>query len=416
MSAAEPLIALQQALQAQGGVQRLGVAVSGGGDSLAAMLLAVEALGAGRVAAVTVDHGLRAESASEARFVAEICARLGVAHQVLNWGGAEAEGNLQDAARRARFRLIGTWAAGRVEAVIVAHTLEDQAETLLMRLARGSGVDGLAAMATAREHGGMLWLRPFLNTTREALREVLQARGQEWIEDPSNEDRQFQRVRVRQTLAALEPLGITAQGLAQTATRMQHARAALEAQTQAALTEHVTEDRGTLLIDRAALTLAEEIRDRLFAHLLMALSHAPYRPRLAALQRLVTEGGMLSGCVLSDEGAHLRLAREAQAVAGQVVPVGEIWDQRWTATGPKTDNAQIAATGTQGLAQLSAQAKSGLHPHWRDSGLSEATLRATPAIWQNQRLIAAPFAFYPQKWQLFARPIPLIGKVMAISH
>ena len=128
----------------------LGVAVSGGGDSVALLCLMADwaAPREVRLAAATVDHGLRPEAAAEAAGVAALCGRLGLAHATLRWEGWDGRGNLMDAARRARRRLLADWAAEQgLAAVALAHTRDDQAETVLMRLARGAGVDGLSAMA-----------------------------------------------------------------------------------------------------------------------------------------------------------------------------------------------------------------------------------------------------------------------------
>ncbi len=415
MSGPAPLALLREACA---GLSRVGVAVSGGGDSVAALVLAVEALGAARVAAVTVDHGLRPEAAAEAAGVAALCARLGVAHEVLRWAGP-AGGNLMQAAREARLALIGDWAqnriGGRVEAVVLAHTLDDQAETLLMRLARGSGVDGLSGMAAAREAGGVLWLRPLLGVTRAALRAELQARGIGWIDDPSNADPRYLRVRARRALAALADLGIGAEGLAATAGRIRRARAALEAQAQAALEALVHEDRGTLRIDAAAGALLPEIRDRLFAHLLMELAGSRFRPRLAELQRWIAAGqGTLAGCRLMPEAGGWRLGREARAVAGLVAPAGGLWDGRWRAEGP--GGGEIRALGAAGLGQLGRQAAAGLHPHWRETGLARPVLAALPGIWRDGGLVAAPLALWPQDWTISARPLAAIVTGRSLSH
>ncbi len=402
-----PLVCVEAACA---GFGRIGVAVSGGGDSVAALVLAVEALGAARVAAVTVDHGLRPEAAVEAAGVAALCARLGVAHDVLRWAGP-VRGNLQAAARAARRRLIGGWARGRVEAVLLAHTLDDQAETVLMRLARGSGIDGLAGMAAATRADGVLWLRPFLGVTRAALRQELRARGVAWVEDPSNADPRFLRVRARRALA---DLGIDAARLAATAGHMRRARQALEAQAQTALDTLVRAECGTLVIDRAALDLLPETRDRLFAHLLMDLAGAAHRPRLADLHRLIAAGqGTLMGCLLEQTGAGLRLGREARAVAG-VVAAGGLWDGRWRAGGAGAP--EIRALGNDGLARLSRQAQDGLHPHWRETGLSPKALAALPALWRGGNLIAAPLMFWPQGWWLVARPVAAIAHDESQSH
>lgn len=394
------------------GIDRVGVAVSGGGDSVALLVLTVEALGPARVAAVTVDHGLRPEAAAEAEGVAALCARLAVSHEVLRWANGPQGGNLMDEARAARLALIGGWARDRVGAVLLGHTRDDQAETVLMRLARGSGVDGLSGMEARRVAEGMLWLRPFLGVGREALRQELRARDVGWVEDPSNADPRFLRVRARQALEALAGLGIEAEGLAATAARLRRAREALEAATQVALEQRVTEDRGTLLV--APGDVPGEIRDRLFAHLLMYLSGAVYRPRFDELSRLLQAGeGTLAGCLLRAEAGGWRLSREARALPGRV-PVGQVWDHRWTASGPGT--AEIGALGETGLVQLSRQAKGGLHPHWRETGLDRAVLAGLPALWREGRLLAAPLHLWPRGWQLNARPLAAICTISSQSH
>jgi tRNA(Ile)-lysidine synthase len=270
-------------------------------------------------------------------------------------------------------------------------------------------------MAGAVERGGILWLRPFLGLKREALRGFLQERGVGWCEDPSNDDMRFQRVRARRALEMLAPLGIDAPGLAATAGRMRRARAALEGQTDAALGELARDDRGTVLVSLAALTLVPEIRDRFFARLVVGLSGAEHPPRLAGLQRWIAAGGgTFMGCVLHREGDTLRLMREYRAVAATVSPVEALWDGRWQASGG--DGAELRALGNAGLHQLSAQARAGLHPHWRDSGLPEAALKAQPGVWEGARLIAAPLALWPNGWHIAARPVVTLPPGMALSH
>lgn len=397
-----PLATMHAALGPYLDQGRLGVAVSGGSDSVAGLVLACEALGPNRLCAATVDHGLRAQAGQEAAQVAALCDKLGVPHEILTWR-ERPEGNLQDAAREARYALLADWARRNdLSGVIIAHTLDDQAETVLMRLARGSGVDGLGAMQAEREDGDVTWLRPLLTVNREALRAELHARGIGWIDDPSNDDTRFLRVRARQALAALAPLGIDAEGLAATATQMQHARHALEAQTAQAMAAHVTvSPSGYVQIAPALFTLPQEIRDRVVAALLMRLSSARYRPRLADMHRLIARGeGTLMGCVLAQHSGQHVLYREAQAVAQIVTPSEALWDGRWSAQGAHQSSTQIRAAGQSGLAQLSEQARNGLHPHWRETKLPENALKAMPAIWENERIIAAPLHKWPNGWQI----------------
>lgn len=202
---------------------RLGLAVSGGPDSLAMLVLAATAR-PGEIQAATVDHGLRPEARQEAEMVAALCERLGIPHQILTaeWD-EKPETGLQEKARGARYRLLGEWAKGSgVNAILVAHHVDDQAETFLMRLARGAGVKGLAAMRrlTVPPGGKIAVLRPLLGWRRSELEQVCAEAALSPVDDPSNDDDQFERVRIRKALgdaAWLDPASIarSANNLAQ---------------------------------------------------------------------------------------------------------------------------------------------------------------------------------------------------------
>jgi tRNA(Ile)-lysidine synthase len=394
---------------------RVGVAVSGGGDSTALLLLAhAWARAEGRlVEAVTVDHGLREESRAEAEAVARRAAALGVRHALLAWDAGDGRGNLQARARAARRRLIADWARGRgIAAVALGHTLDDQAETVLQRLARGSGVDGLAAMAPVTEAEGILWLRPFLGLRRDALRAWLAAEGEAWAEDPGNADRRYQRVRAREALAALAPIGLTPERLAATAARMAGARVALEADTAAlAAAACVADDGfGETGFDPAPLGRApREIALRLMAEVLGWVAGAPYRPRLvrlaAALDAVIAgrvgAGLTLHGCVLRLRGGRVVVRREP-ARAGPPVPAapGALWDGRWRLEAVPA-GARMAVIAAAGEAALGAAA-------WRETGAARETLLATPALWQlgavgrPEGLVQAPLIVAGGGWT-FAR-------------
>lgn len=206
---------------------RLGIAVSGGPDSMALLLLAHAALN-GAVEAATVDHGLRPESGAEAALVAELCRRMGVAHEIIRV--EVAAGNLQSAARVARYRALNEWVARRgLAALATAHHADDQAETLLMRLNRGSGIAGLAgirASGDAPEGGGML-IRPLLDWRKAELRAIVTAAGVGFAEDPSNRDETFDRVAMRRQLAETDWLDPAA--LSRSARHLAEAEAAMSA-------------------------------------------------------------------------------------------------------------------------------------------------------------------------------------------
>jgi tRNA(Ile)-lysidine synthase len=206
----------------------IGLAVSGGPDSLALLLLAVEARPLG-VEAATVDHVLRPESRVEAETVAALCERLGVPHKILTVKWAEKpESAIQERARLMRYRLLGDWARERgLSSLLTAHHLDDQAETFLMRLARGAGVKGLAGMrrVSRAQGGGIAVVRPLLGWRHSELESVCADAGVEPVQDPSNEDDQFERVRVRKALAAADWLG--ADAIARSATNLAEADGAL---------------------------------------------------------------------------------------------------------------------------------------------------------------------------------------------
>lgn len=204
----------------------LGMAVSGGADSMAMLLLAAAAW-PGAVQAATVDHGLRDESAGEAAMVASVCAQLGVPHATLTLPeGWQVAGNLQDQARTARYRALAEWAGDRIPWIAVAHQRDDVAETFLMRARRGAGVGGLAAMRRSRPlDGGALLVRPLLGWARCELAMLVRAAGLTCAEDASNLDPKYDRSRMRALIAATPDL--LAQRLAHAASNLRDAEAAL---------------------------------------------------------------------------------------------------------------------------------------------------------------------------------------------
>ncbi|MEO0938706.1 MAG: tRNA lysidine(34) synthetase TilS [Pseudomonadota bacterium] len=410
------LLDLLEAQLAQRHSHRVGVAVSGGSDSVALLCLMV------RLAewidlepvAISVDHRLRPEAAGEIKQVIDICGRLGVQHHIEFWSGWDGQGNLQAAAREARYDLIADWAhAHNVATVALGHTANDQAETTLMRLARGAGVDGLAAMAPHRVNRGITWARPLLGVTRQALRLYLQERGIPWIEDPSNENIVFERVRIRQALKLLEPLGVTVTGLARTAEHMRKARQALDWQTFLAARDTVSVRLGAIHIDmRRYRTLPDEIARRLLVKAIMWIASAPYPPRSASIATALEamQGGTaatLEGVQIQRVGAAMWLFREHAAVAGLVGEVGDLWDDRWTLDGPEDDpEIQVRALGEDGVRQV---------PSWRETGLPRAAVLSLPGVWVEDELIAAPGLPGEEEWTctLEGGPDSFLGSLLS---
>jgi len=226
------------------GLRGLVLAVSGGPDSTALLLLAARwakrLKRAPKLLAVTIDHGLRPDAAREAAAVKRLARRLGVRHRTLRWRGSKPRTGLQEAARYARYRLLAQAAAREGFAhIVTAHTLDDQAETVLFRLARGSGLLGLTGMAHAaplpvRGEREIFLVRPLLQIPKARLIATLQAAKIGYSEDPTNQDTRFARARLRTLMPALAREGLDARGLARIALRLRRAESTIEVAVDAA--------------------------------------------------------------------------------------------------------------------------------------------------------------------------------------
>jgi len=256
------------------------LAVSGGPDSLALMWLAARwrrALKKGpHLVAVTVDHGLRKEAAREARDVKHLARSLEVEHRTLRWQGEKPKTGLPSAARDARYRLL-VRAATRCAAshIFTAHTRDDQAETVIMRLSRGSGLAGLAAMARQSERDGVVLARPLLDLPKSRLIATLNKAGIAFADDPTNHDPRFTRPRLRALMPALAAEGADARGLARLAARLARANAALEIMTDGA-ERYLASISGAASgsYDLATFSLlSEEIRVRLLLRAINRIGH-----------------------------------------------------------------------------------------------------------------------------------------------
>ena len=273
---------------------QLGVAVSGGPDSLALLALAAAAR-PGLIEAATVDHGLRPEAAAEAVMVADVCKELVVRHATLNvrWRDPPATA-IQERARRERYRLLGYWAEERsLDAVVTAHHANDQAETLLMRLARGAGVRGLAGMRARSIAPGteVRLFRPLLGWRRTELEQICIAAGQTPVEDPSNGDPRFERVRMRTALAEADWLD--SEAVARSASHLAEADLALDWAMRREWQQAVREKRG--LITYRPGDAPGEIRRRIVARSLRRLATEgdgePRGTELDHLLEVLAEGG-----------------------------------------------------------------------------------------------------------------------------
>ncbi len=325
------------------------VAVSGGGDSVALLLLAeawARQIGC-ELQAVTVDHGLRPESAAEAAFVASICAGLNLPHVTLCWDGHKPAFGIQEAARYSRYSLLDEFAHEiGADVILTGHTLDDQAETLMMRVSRSHGEgDGRGLAGMSRDtflYGGVRIIRPLLKVSREALRQVLRDFSQPWIEDPSNEDDSYERVRVRRYLAENEGGN---ERLLHFGTLCGRLRQVQAQDASMLLEESLRIDPGPVFtVDRDFVARLNNPADTVAWHaaqVLLALAGGQSmllpRRRLRPLRELVGTGSAdnaskrtLAGCVVERHGEILRVYRESRNLSTVLLEPGEtaIWDGR----------------------------------------------------------------------------------------
>jgi tRNA(Ile)-lysidine synthase len=301
------------------------VAVSGGADSLALMLLLQDWAATQShplPVVLTVDHGLQPLAAKEAERVRQLARAAGLPAHILVWKGPKPAADIEAEARAARYSLMGQWCAKqRVSALYVAHTLEDQAETFLLRLSRGSGLDGLAAMRSVSplpvpEFSHIKLMRPLLDISKEDLRAFLKVHKVQWAEDPMNTDTRFNRARIRSAWPQLRGLGLTPERIADAAAHLARARLALEEMTDGFLLRGVRFSGSGAALDPTRLKMVpREVGLRALACVLSRVSGEEYRPRFDSLERLfdsiargsLAGGATLHGCIVAPAAAPDRV-------------------------------------------------------------------------------------------------------------
>ena len=344
------------------------LAVSGGVDSCALMHLAAQwrarTRWSGALHVLCVDHGLRPEAADEARQVVAQARGLSLPAHVLTWEGCKPASGIQEAARSARYQLmldhIRCVSADPARAVLVtAHHRDDLAETLLMRLARGAGVDGLSAMQRLTCRDGIALARPLLGVTKARLRDAMVAAGARWREDPSNADPAFERVQLRSARQARVSLRLDDDKLALTARRMQRARVALERMADDWLVRHLDQP----LLGRCGVftwpwpigEVPDEVAVRALMRLLPGIGGSGGPLRLLRVERLWDDmqhdgfaGATLGNCVVTGAIAgSMYIYREPRRA---VLPVAAlepgralIWDNRFEIKVPRTFSGRLQA-------------------------------------------------------------------------
>ncbi len=273
---------------------KLGIGVSGGPDSMAlaaALINYFKTDSAKEIYIISVDHGLRADAATEIKMVQDWAKSQNINHQTLLWQGDKPDTGVMAAARQARYDLMNNFCLEEnIQTLFIAHHADDQAETFLIRLAKGSGLDGLAAMSDWRVNtGGINIARPFLNVPKQILVEYCEAKNVPFMHDPSNENEQYLRPRLRQSMEALAAEGLTPKRLTITAKRLSRARKALERLAAKAFDEAVKQQQShQIILDYEVLRAhPEEIGLRVVQNAIADLRcGALYQVRMEKLEEL----------------------------------------------------------------------------------------------------------------------------------
>jgi len=333
-------------------MRHVALAVSGGSDSIGLMRLVADWASSQsdppRLSVLTVDHGLRDASAGEARQVAAWAATLGLEHHTLPWTGAKPTSGVQAKARAARYDLMTAWCrANGAEALLTAHTLDDQAETVLMRLQRTTSAASLSAIPAVGQWNGTVVLRPLLAVQRGTLQDYLREAGQDWIEDPSNRDLRFERVRIRQQLASLEEHGVSRARLA----ALSHAAAVADGLLERCSSQWIRlwlkeHDAGVCFAPLAALRgLPPALVQRILLRIVVHYGGGQMRPEAAELMRLShwlfdedASRCTLAGAVVGRRKTSFWVTREAARIDAAPHSLHEgqdlVWDGRFVISGP----------------------------------------------------------------------------------
>jgi len=394
---------------------KVALAVSGGPDSMA-LAFCMKRWGQRECTALIVEHGLREESAREAASVKKQLKKLGIPAKILPWKHDGIVGRVHEKAREARYELL-TKECHKLGAgdLLLAHQSDDQAETVLMRLAKGSGIDGLAGIAPQSVRDGIRLVRPFLSISKERLKATCKTANIEAVTDPSNMSKKYARGRLRKIMPLLASEGLTVESLTNLAARARDAKEALDLATRAFLDTSASLGLGgSIQIDRPALrALPREIAFRAVSASLRRVNGEDYPPEHASLSALLDaiigskeeQTRTFYGCMISISQNKVVVLREPSAASEILhLPSGAtvLWDGRWLVTADsKAPEMTIRALGLPPHEILDS-----LAPNLRRR-IPQGRIRASlPAIWKGNKLFAIPsFDKKPPFWVVYKKQL-----------
>ena len=387
----------------------LAIGFSGGPDSTGLLVLATRWVKRrnGKIFALTVNHGLRADSLSDAKIAQNNIKALGVSGRILSWEGPKPTSGVQNAAREARYAVMSSWCYRRgILHLLLAHHEEDQAETLLHRLGRKTGADGLAGMPCIREAKDVRILRPCLSISRARLSGAAKNRGIRWIEDPSNKNRAYARVRLRNLLPSLEEERISAAALTGTARRLAGVRKLFEDQTGKSLADSAElNSLGYAKIHTKVLKeLDPELVRRILERLLGTIGGHIYPIRRYLLDNLIGKlqkeelsfRRTLAGCLIQTEKDDIFIIREAARCENKEITSGVWvdWDRRFRIRVTRPNKHKVSKFIIQPLGDKLSRSFRKLVGHVDLIQVNSAVRKALPSIWDENGLVCVPHLGY----------------------
>ena len=387
----------------------IALAVSGGPDSTALMFLVSQSKGFknNNVTILVVDHSLRKDSANEAKMVFSNAKNLGFKCKILKWRGDKPLAGIQEAARIARYNLMASWCEkNNIDTLFLAHHLGDQVETFLMRLSKGSGVDGLSSMNKISSYSNITLVRPFLEVSKKNLIKIAEASKLKWISDPTNLNSQFQRARIRKILPVLSREGIDPHHINLVIKRMESAKQALNDITTIHISSFVKNmsDISYSLSYECFSILPKEILLRILERLIMVSSGSIYPSRRTKLESILSwleKGGgvsakTLSGAIIRKRKDYIIFYRELKGCQSKPVihPLTNrylSWDNRFKIKLNKSKKIEVKALGDEGIKILKSKKilkKQGLN------NIPLSAWKSAPGLWSKKRLISVPSLGY----------------------
>ena len=386
-----PIFQTLSELREEYGFDELGLAVSGGSDSLAMLYICNDWALKNKVKlhCVTVDHQLRSESSKEAELVAGHCDGLGINHEIVKWKHERnISGNLSDLARSARYGLIDKWRK-ELSFVLVGHTQNDQIETFFMNLKRGSGIEGMKGMPLSfKRPEGYYILRPLIHSSRESLQQVLQEKNITWVSDPSNLNEDFERISQRKTWEILKSKGFSESRIELSMAHMRRAHDAFKIMLPIQFRQIGKQELTDLLWDyKAFIALPEEFKLRFISSAVMWNGNLHHRPRFKAVLDVLKnmeekKTTVLGGAIFYHHAGKIRMTTEFKSLKDSTVncSLGSVWRNIWEVK-RAIKNGYIAPIGINGNNQLSKRQRSSMPYRSRI---------IQPGIFLKEKLLLAP--------------------------